>query len=67
MLAASLAFLKEALAFPQMKILWKAYFSDRPQGLGFGQQQLLEKQPRNYFSLLVKDQFGKERCLEKIL
>lgn len=33
---ASLAFLKDALAFPQMKIFWKEYFSDRPQGWGFG-------------------------------
>lgn len=64
---ASLAFLKDTLAFPQMKMFWKEYFSDRPQGLGFGQQQLLEKWPRNYFSLLVKDQFGKEYCPGKIL
>lgn len=66
-LLASLAFLQDTLAFPQITIFCKEYFLDRPQGLGLGQQQLLEKQPRNFFSLLVKDQFGKEHCLEKIL
>lgn len=66
-LLASLAFLQDTLAFPQMKIFWNEYFSDRPRGLCLGQQQLLEKQPRNSFSLLVKDQFGREHRLEKIL
>lgn len=64
---ASLAFLKDALAFLQIKLFWKAYFFRQIQELGFGQQQLLENQPRNDFSHLVKDQFGKEYCLEKIL
>lgn len=46
---ASLAFLKDTLVFPQMKIFWKEYFSDRPQGLDFGQQQLLEKTAKKLF------------------
>lgn len=63
---ASLAFLNDALAFPQMKLFWKEYFSDRLQALGFGQQHLLENQPRSFFSLLMKYQFGKEYRLVKI-
>lgn len=64
---ASLAFLKDTLAYPTDEVILNKYFSGRLQGLGFGQQQLLENQPRNHFSLLLKDQFGKEYHLEKVL
>lgn len=60
-------FSKGCSSFPTNKVILESVFFRQIQELGFGQQQLLENQPRNDFSHLVKDQFGKEYCLEKIL